>query len=212
MNFQSDMIDTLLLKDFTKGWSLGPYATASTTYYSNPDWTGKKRNASTDLRLGLAFRHIGAVTIDGRAGYQFIDFNNTNGLTTDNSAARPTYTVSAMFNTGERFSHTLLHSYEQSTAYRGVSVNYASQFTTTYQLAYAMSSDLTMRGDVSWLNIHESDGGESSDLLRFGIGPTYTFTKKTSASLRYEYTKKLSDKAVNEYDRTVISLTLNHKF
>ena len=213
MNFQSDMIDTLLLKDFTKGWSVGPYATASTTYYSEPDpATGKKRNDSTDLRLGLALRYISHIlTLDGRAGCQFADFKSDNGVTEDSSSVTPTYQFTATLNTGERITHTIAHSYECSTAYRGVLINYARQFTTTYQIAYSVNRDISLRGDVSWLNINESNGGERSDLLRFGAGPTYAFSRNTSVSLRYEYTTKSSD--INPgYDRHVVSVTFIHKF
>ena len=213
MNFQSDMIDTVLMKDLTKGWSLGPYATATTTYYSEKDTSTKaQRNDNTDLRMGMAFRHIGNVTIDGRLGYQIMKFQSDNNLATDNCIVAPTYTLNASFNTGDYLTHTFSHSYENSTSYRGVAVNYARQFSTAYAIAYRVHRDVDLGMDVSWLNIAESDGGEKSDLLRIGMGPTYNMTRNTKVSLRYEYTTKFSATANNEYERHVISATVSHKF
>ena len=213
MNFQSDMIDTLLMKDLTKGWSVGPYATASTTYYSEKDpSTNAKRNDNTDYRLGMAFRHIGNVTLDGRVGAQFMNFQNDNKLAKDDSVVTPTYQLHATFNTGDFLTHTLSHSYESTTSYRKVSINYAKQFSTAYAITYRVHRDIDLGADASWLSVTESDGGENYDMLRLGVGPTYNLSRNTSLSARYEYTTKFSGSGLDEYERHVVSATVTHKF
>ena len=213
MNYQSDMLDALLLKDLTKGWSVGPYGTATTTYYSEKDpATNQKHNDSTDLRLGVAFRHIGNITLDGRVGVQFLDFKTSNGITEDSSSVAPVYRLNLTFKTGEYLTHTFAHSYERTSAYRGVRINYAGMFTTSYLVNYRIHQNVDLGGDISWINTSESNGGVNADLIRIGGGPTFHLSQNTSFGMRYEYTKNLSNSSSLDYDRHLVTATITHKF
>lgn len=212
LDYQSDMVDLLLLQDMWKGGSVGPYLTVTDTYYSSKQKSsGLKRNDCMDYSFGAAFRHVGPITISGRLGYELADYNENNSVATDQGST-PTYQLDIMFGTGERFIHRISSSYGLASDFLSPQINYSKQWQNGYAVSYRMSRKWLWNADVNWLKSDESDNGQKSDLVRFGIGPTYEIGPNTQLALRYEYTQRFSKYSNGEYDRTVISLTLQHKF
>jgi hypothetical protein len=213
LDYQSDMGDFLLLRDMWKGGQLGPYFTITETYYSSPQQgTNLKRNDVTDYKFGLAFRHVGPMTISGRIGWQLAEFNENNNVATEQGSS-PTYNLDVVFGTGSNIIHRFSSSYGLDTQFLTPSINFARQWQNTYSANWRLHKEWILGGDVSWLNRNESDNGvKNSNMLQFGIGPTYELSRNTQLSLRYQYTKNMSDQAASEYDRNLITFTLTHKF
>ncbi len=218
-SYESDMLDEVFLHDINKNLQLGPYATVTNTRFQKEEQTlNAKHNDSWMYEGGLAgvYMRDSGFSLNGRLGYQFVKFNDQNPVANANggdTTTSPSMSLSANFASSELTSHTFFASYGISQQNLSVDTNSSLQMQAGYAIAVRVMDKLTLGGDISWINYQDDNSyGENANLYRYGIGPSYVLSPKSTLSLRYEYTDKVSNDEYNSYDRSFVKLTITYKF
>lgn len=217
MDYDSDTIDLVLLRDINRSLQLGPYGTVTSTRYrhGDPGNDNTPRNDTMNYSGGLAmtYRRSAGFVLDGRFGYQ-VHVADSDNFNADNKTGQTfTYSLNANFASSEYLLHTFSSSYSIQEDYLYSSVTRAYTWENMYAVSYQLNEDWMLNADAAWINTQEDDnGGNNSDLLRFGLGTSRELGKQTSISFRYEFTTRMGDDDPQDYTRNTVSVTLSHRF
>ncbi|MFW6414499.1 MAG: outer membrane beta-barrel protein, partial [Verrucomicrobiota bacterium] len=151
------------------------------------------------------------LTVEGSLGYEWMDVDETNPLVDDEEDG-VTGNLTVHYPTSEFTTHSLSVSHGRKQAITSLFANYSEDTRYTYAIRSNIMSDVTVSGSLSYLNVRESDFGETADIYRAGVGTSYQFTRKLKGSARYEYVTKNSNQAGSDYDRNQVRLTMHYDF
>ena len=204
---------------------VGPYARWEKIDYDDTDQTtplpvgpflvsvSREKADRTTPEVGMSFlyQREAGFTVEGSAGYEFMDVDPTNPFITDEEDGF-TGDISCIFSTSRKTQHSLRVSHDRKQALTSLFANYSEETSYSYAVSSNIMPDVTVSGDLTYLDIRESDRGENADIYRVGVGTGYQFTRKLNGRIRYEYVKKNSDRSGSDYDRNQVRLTLSYDF
>lgn len=190
---------------------LGPYVS-----YEDVDYTdsvnGFSNNDRDTIEGGVGFFYLfpGDASIEGNLGYQRLNINRSAFATEQGEGLAGR--LALRFATSPFTDHILSITHNRNQDILNPFVNYSLETTYMYGIASRVMRNLTLRGDIAFVDIQESDFGEDGELLRLGLGASYILGPQTTARMRYEYWDKASDIALREYTRNRVSLFLEYDF
>lgn len=200
--------DIALLWKLNSALQLGPYVRwEEITYDIGEHNDGESREGG----LAFVYQRESGFTVDGSIGIEDLSFDTTNSAATDDGVDLA-FDIGASLATSEYTSHRLSASYGRSQGTLAASINYAEERTLGYSITLNFMKNVTVFANVDWVHIEESDGGETGDLLRYGLGTDYQLSPKTTVGLKIDRSDKSSDDDTREYTRNVVELNLTHKF
>lgn len=209
-----DSIDVAALWQVNPQFQLGPYTRYETIDYGDFDHFFFGAVNDRDLpEAGLTFlyRREAGFTLQGSLGYQDMDIDTDDPFITeedDGLVGR----ASCAFSTSRFTDHVFSISHDRNQALISPNVNYSEETRYRYAIASNIMPEITLHGDVSYININESDLGENADLYQFGLGTSYRFTPKATVRFRYEFTTKDSDREISEFDRNRYTVRFIYDF
>ncbi len=188
---------------------VGPYLRAESVNY-----TESLHNDATSYEggVGFTYQRPAGFVMDGSLGWEKLNFDLTNVPAATDEASEPTARLSVRMASSQFTSHTVSASYGPSHGTLSGPINFAMQAQLMYGITANIAETITLKGDVVYVDIKESDGGESSELVRVGLGGEYRLSERSKLDLRLERTDKSSDDDSREFDRNVLTLTYNYNF
>ncbi len=216
-NHYTASIDSVLLWQTNERLRLGPYVRYEIYRYTeeNAPHHVNGHNDSNSLQGGIAFTYDthGALKFDGSVGLEHLSFDTGHHPSADTGDTGATASLRATLATSQLTTHSLygtLMRYQGTLASR---VNYAKDLIVGYGITLHPIQDWTVRGNIDWLSIKESDSaGEHADLLRFTLNVAYDITPQTNVGLTLRRTGKRSTDDAREYRQDYVLFSVSHKF
>ena len=206
-----DSIDVLLLYRLLKSLQVGPYAR-----WESIRFTENIRNDRTSYEVGLhstgSYKVGSAVSWSASIGYEQIAVDSSNNPAADDEEGNLSTNFNIHVSPINWPGHRFRLSYDREHENLNPAVNYSDQFLIGYGLDFRVLSDLLFRADIDWMNIEESDGGESAQLIRLWIRTSYNLTPRTTVGGGYRLTHKDSDVDGREYIQNMVHVDLTHRF
>lgn len=225
--YQDNVRNTFLINTpyrINRDLRLGPYVRWEHIEYEDSDelawlpalgtFVPREKADRTTPEAGISFLYQPEdllLTAEGSIGYEWMDVDEPDPRINDEEDG-VTGDLAVHYPSSEFTTHTLRVSHGRKQAITSLFANYSKDTRYTYAISSNIMPDVTVNGDISYLDTRESDYGESADIYRIGVGTGYQFSRKLRGSVRYEYVTKDSDRETSEYDRNQVRLTLNYDF
>ena len=209
-----DSIDVAALWQVNPQFQLGPYARYETINYGDfdhPFFGAVNDRELPEAGLTFLYRREAGFTLQGSLGYQDMDIDADDPFITDEDDGL-VGRAACSFSTSRFTDHVFSISHDRNQALISPNVNYSEETRYRYAIASNIMPEITLHGDVSYVNINESDMGEKADLYQVGLGTSYRFTPKATVRLRYDFTYKDSDRETSEFDRNRFTVRFIYDF
>lgn len=204
----SDFLDLVVLHYVTRDLQLGPYGRAGMTNY-----TEDLHNDSDTLEGGVSMVYgtTERFAVSGSVGYSNVSFDTDNNAAATDDYSGLTTQWAIRYSNSPAMTHRLVTSYGAEQGALDQDVNFAKEWLTEYTISYVLHEDLLVNADLGYINTKESDGGDSNNLYRVGVGLGYRLTRDTTMDLRYTHDWLDSDDNGNEYTRNLVLLRLVYR-
>lgn len=198
-------LDGVVLWQVNPQLRIGPYIRWDETDY---DVAANNDRETVSSGASFVYRRQDGIRFDGSLGYELMDVDG-GGDEKDGVVGN----VGVNFATSDFLTHYLRFAFDRNQDLIEPKVDYSEETRYTYGVEWEVHSDLTINGDVSYLNIDDAgNAGEEVDLWQFGLGTSYRLNPRSTVSLRYDWRDRDSDDPDNSYDRNRYSVKLTHRF
>ncbi len=194
-------------------FQFGPYVSYEDVDYTSSSGAAAAPNNDRETWEGgvnFLYNFLPHASLEGNLGYQNMDIDRSRFAReqADGIAGR----LALNYASSEITDHVLSVRHDRNQDIISPFVNYSRETTYMYAVATNPIRRLTLRGDISLVDIEESDFGEDAELWRLGGGASYRLSPKLTARMRYEYWDKNSDISNRQYTRNKVSVFMEYDF
>ncbi len=205
----SDFLDLVVLRFLNPDLQAGPYARGGIIRY-----TEDLHNDADEIEGGLALVYgtTERFVTSGSVGYSRVSFDTENNPAADDEYSGWTTQWAIRYSNNEITTHRLVTSYGAEQGNLSADTNYAKEWLTQYTISVQVHEDVVLNGDLGYIDVRESDGGDNYDIYRAGIGVGLRLTRDTTLDARYVRDWRDSDdRTGGDYRRNSIILRLVHR-
>ena len=197
----------------TTWWTVNPQLELGPYYqWQQIDYDQGLNNDRDSNEFGFSFlyRTPGAIYFDGNLGYEILNIDSSPLANDETQGLVGRFAINYAYSEFTDMVLSVTHDHDQDIL--NTTVNYATETRYMYAIATEIMPDVTVRGNISLLDIDESDTGEQAKLWRFGLGTSFQIDEANQIRLSYTFYDKNSDTAGRDFRRNVFNITLVHDF
>ena len=184
-----------------------------TTYLEGSSPGANALNNNNGYTLGLFVEGKVSQYIDytAGAGWQVIDFNESNNSENTGNASNPYYYITLDHTVNKYFSHRITSGFEAAPSTQS---NFVDMFYVQYGFNWMLIRDWSLGGSAYYQSGQESPGPNSENFDRVGgtISLNYQLTKHWVLNIYYGITTKASDVTSDSYNQQIFGLNVTYNF